>query len=112
VLLNLLNNSFDSVQGLPSPWVEISIAEEGETVRLSVTDSGPGIPLESRERVMRPFYTTKPVGKGTGLGLSISRAIVEDHAGRLVIDDVGAQMRISLMLPRRALLAKDRPSVA
>jgi len=113
VLLNLLNNSFDSVQGLPSPWVEIAIAEEGEQVRLSVIDSGPGIPPESRERVMRPFYTTKPVGKGTGLGLSISRAIVEDHAGRLVIDDVASQMRISIILPRRAAAAgKERSPAA
>jgi signal transduction histidine kinase len=62
---------------------------------------------------MRPFYTTKPVGKGTGLGLSISRAIVEDHAGRLVIDDVGRQMRISIILPRRAMAAsQERPSAA
>ena len=112
VLLNLLNNSFDSVQGLPSPWIEIAIAEENEMVRLSVIDSGPGIPKEVRERVTRPFYTTKPVGKGTGLGLSISRAIVEDHAGRLVIDDVGSQMRISIILPRRAVAARDRSSAA
>lgn len=100
VLLNLLNNAFDSVQDLPSPWIQIVIEETGETVRLSVTDSGPGIPVELRERVMQPFYTTKPVGKGTGLGLSISRVIVEDHGGHLTIDDVGSHVRISIVLPR------------
>jgi PAS domain S-box-containing protein len=112
VLLNLLNNSFDSVQGLPSPWIEIVISEESEAVHLSVIDSGPGIPSEVRDRVMRPFYTTKPVGKGTGLGLSISRAIVEDHGGHLLIDDVGSQMRISIILPQRAVDGKDRQTAA
>jgi PAS domain S-box-containing protein len=110
VLLNLLNNSFDSVQSLSAPWIEISVTEESDTIRLAVTDSGPGIPPELRERVMQPFYTTKPVGKGTGLGLSISRAIVEDHGGKLTIDDVGSHMRISMFLPRRMALGLEKKS--
>ena len=57
-------------------------AEEGSYC-IRVTDSGSGIPEELRERVLEPFFTTKPVGRGTGLGLSITYSIVRKHGGTL-----------------------------
>jgi signal transduction histidine kinase len=101
VLLNLLNNAFDAVQALPEKWVQVRVSEEGDSINISVTDSGRGIPREIAEKAMQPFFTTKPVGKGTGLGLSISNAIVEAHHGQLRIDSRGPNTRIILSLPKR-----------
>lgn len=85
VMMNLLQNAFDAVgtPGVASPCVWVDLACEGGQVRVSVRDSGPGIPPEHLLRIFDPFFTTKPVGKGTGLGLSISYGIVEQHGGRL-----------------------------
>ncbi|GAB4281712.1 MAG: hypothetical protein Fur0025_10450 [Oscillatoriaceae cyanobacterium] len=65
--------------------IEIAVKPSGKNgVLISVTDNGPGMPPEIRERVFEPFFTTKPIGVGTGLGLSISRQIVvETHGGRM-----------------------------
>ncbi|MCH8311562.1 MAG: HAMP domain-containing histidine kinase, partial [Nitrospinae bacterium] len=57
----------------------------GRYVRLSVKDSGSGIPKELLNRIFEPFYTTKGVGKGTGLGLYIVKQKVEDHRGGISI---------------------------
>lgn len=86
VLLNLLNNAYDAVAGLPEKWVRISIADRGEYVELRVLDNGPKIPPEVQAKLFTPFFTTKEVGKGTGLGLGISRGIIDSHQGALELD--------------------------
>jgi PAS domain S-box-containing protein len=84
VLLNLLQNAFDSVAELPGErWVRLAAVVGEDAVEFSVTDSGPEIPQQLRAKIMEPFFTTKDVGKGIGLGLSLSRRIVEDHGGKL-----------------------------
>jgi signal transduction histidine kinase len=50
---------------------------------IAVVDAGPGIPQGIRDRVLDPFFSTKPEGEGTGLGLSVTAAIVESHRGEL-----------------------------
>ena len=99
VLLNLLNNAFDAVVGLPNARVELAISLEGEHVRIAVTDTGPGVPDTLREQIMEPFFTTKEPGAGTGLGLSISRAIVENHKGELHLEPVPRGARFVVRLP-------------
>ena len=57
---------------------------DGQVVQIQISDNGPGMDAETRERLFTPFFTTKPVGKGTGLGLSISYQIItEKHDGNL-----------------------------
>ena len=100
VLLNLLQNAFDAVTGVNGdPWIAIAVEVRDHNVVLSVIDSGPGIPLDLRQRIMEPFFTTKPVGKGTGLGLSISRSIAQDHGGELRYEEREGHTCFSLVLP-------------
>ncbi len=55
--------------------------QSGNFVRLSISDTGPGIAPEIREKIFEPYFTTKPVGKGTGMGLSIIHGIVKSYGG-------------------------------
>lgn len=100
VLLNLLNNSIDAVEDQNEKWVKVEARSDDQWIELSVTDSGPGIPQEIIEKIMHPFFTTKPVGKGTGLGLSITRGIAEGHGGSFLLDTDSKNTKFVLRLPR------------
>jgi len=100
VLLNLLQNAFDAVADLPGDrWVRLEVTNSGSSVTFAVIDSGPGVPPELRNRIMEPFFTTKPIGKGTGLGLSLSKTIVEDHGGELKLSESANRTCFSFSLP-------------
>ncbi len=103
VLLNLVANAADAVESRLAQeerWIEIMATFAPDTVELVVTDSGPGIPPSVAERMLEPFFTTKPVGKGTGLGLSIARGIVHGHGGALRCDAAAPRTRFVVALPR------------
>lgn len=101
VLLNLINNSFDALEGKKDPWIELQVHEAGPDVEIWVTDSGKGIPKAVQEKIFQPFFTTKEIGKGTGLGLSISKGIIEAHGGSFSIDNQCSNTRFVIRLPRR-----------
>tara|TARA_Y100001935_G_scaffold252849_1_gene257644 strand:- start:1749 stop:3230 length:1482 start_codon:yes stop_codon:yes gene_type:complete len=82
VLLNLLNNAYDSIKGLDEKWIQILVEPVGESVEVQVSDSGEGVPDYLQAKIMQPFFTTKTSGQGTGLGLSICLGIVESHQGQ------------------------------
>jgi signal transduction histidine kinase/CheY-like chemotaxis protein len=121
-IVNLCVNARDAMDGSG----ELSIAvdnvrlndgeagqlPEGEYVRISVTDTGSGIPPEHLERVFEPFFTTKPVGKGTGLGLSQIFGFARQSGGDVTIEsELGKGTTVSIFLPRSqqaALQAADR----
>jgi two-component system nitrogen regulation sensor histidine kinase NtrY len=65
--------------------IEISVTEEAGTVVIRVADDGIGLPQQDRERLTEPYVTYKP--KGTGLGLAIVKKIMEDHGGRVMLED-------------------------
>lgn len=111
VLLNLLNNSFDSVCELSQRWISISIESNNGGVELRVTDSGPAIESNITEKMMNPFYTTKEAGKGTGLGLSISKSIVEDQGGKLYYDSSSPNASFIIELPLIESAVKEGGSV-
>jgi two-component system sensor kinase FixL len=82
VLFALVQNAFDAGDGQASPpSVKIMVVGDRYTVEVSVTDSGSGVPDEIRDKLFRPFFTTKP--RGTGLGLASSRALIEAHEGTI-----------------------------
>jgi len=68
-------------------------------IRLSVSDTGTGIPSDLIDKIFDPFFTTKPVGEGTGLGLTICHKIVEEHGGTIDVEsepEKGATFIITL----------------
>lgn len=88
VLMNLINNAFDAAVAGQSPrWVKIELVALNDYFEIRVQDSGLGVPKEIRDKIMEPFFTTKPINKGTGLGLSISKNIMEQNQGTLLLDD-------------------------
>ena len=100
VLVNLFSNAFDAISEVDERWVAIDYAIKADFLEISVSDSGLEIPAAVRQRILEPFFTTKPPGKGTGLGLSISKKIVESHGGTLQLAPESAT-RFIVRLPLR-----------
>ncbi len=82
VVMNLLTNAIDALEGRDDPMVRIDVLVD-QDVTVVVSDNGPGIAAEALPKIFDPFFTTKDVGKGLGLGLSISFNIVKDFGGSL-----------------------------
>jgi GAF domain-containing protein/nitrogen-specific signal transduction histidine kinase len=110
VLLNLFSNGFyaatrrarsETAPGY-EPTLTVTTRELGDAVEICVRDNGIGIPVEIRDRLFQPFFTTKPTGEGTGLGLSISYDIVtQQHGGSITVDSqAGAYTEFTVRLPR------------
>ncbi|TPV32759.1 GHKL domain-containing protein [Paucihalobacter ruber] len=87
VLLNLINNAFQAVKEVENPKVVVATKHIDNTVQITVSDNGPGIPEAIKDKIFQPFFTTKPTGQGTGLGLSMSYDIItKGHGGELNVD--------------------------
>jgi len=94
VLLNLFNNSFYALQQRQKtesadykPMIKVSTALNGQFAEITVWDNGTGIPDNIKEKILQPFFTTKPTGEGTGLGLSLSYDIIaKEHDGKIAIN--------------------------
>ena len=87
VLVNLLLNAGQALDGRADGRVEVRTAHDEERVIVTVADNGDGIPDDLKEVIFDPFYTTKAPGQGTGLGLAVSRAMMEAIGGDLIIED-------------------------
>ncbi len=104
MVLNLMANARDAIQevgGLGRIRVELSVLPDRQAL-LSVSDDGPGIAPEIRDRVTEAFFTTKAPGKGTGLGLAMAAATAAAHGGRLEVgegDLGGARVQLRVPLP-------------
>ncbi len=98
VWTNLVDNAIDAMEGRGTLRLRAERDPEGDGVRVTICDSGPGIPDDIRERLFEPFYTTKPPGKGTGLGLHISHNVIARHGGRIDVTSSpdGACFEVSL----------------
>jgi len=81
IFMNILSNAVDAIENTGTISITTSIVNG--LIRISIKDSGRGIPENLKEKIFEPFYTTKEVGMGTGLGLSISHGIIEKHNGRI-----------------------------
>ena len=116
ILMNLLINARDAISGVGTVSIQTSnviisggcnilaghaLVSPGEYVRLSVADTGCGIPPSVLERIFEPFFTTKEPGKGTGLGLSVVYGVVRQNGGWIDIkSEVGKGTEVIIYIPR------------
>jgi len=109
VFINIINNARYALnqkypRATPDKKLIISAAykeiNDEAVIDISFYDTGTGIPAQIIDKVINPFFTTKPSGQGTGLGLAISHGIVTDHDGKLIIESVeGEYTRVTTRLP-------------
>jgi signal transduction histidine kinase/ligand-binding sensor domain-containing protein len=111
VIINLCNNAFDAMRSKTNsefliqnsefrPQLKVSTITQGSKVEVSISDNGPGIPDEIKDKILQPFFTTKKGTEGTGLGLSITHDIVKAHGGELrVLSEDGKGSVFIIMLP-------------
>lgn len=97
VWTNLISNALQAMEN--QGVLTIGVDRADREIRVSITDSGPGIPPEIQARIFDPFFTTKPVGEGTGLGLDIARKIVEKHRGKMTLDSIPGRTTFTVSLP-------------
>lgn len=98
VFMNILSNAIQALEGKGT--VTITTLVKGDFIKISISDSGKGIPKEQQEKVFEPFFTTKKVGKGTGLGLSISHTIIKEHQGEIQFTSIeGEGSTFNIYLP-------------
>ena len=98
VFMNLLVNAAHAIE--KQGEVTISTRRQGDSICVSVSDTGCGIPEEKLGRIFEPFFTTKEAGKGTGLGLSISYDIVKKHNGEITVQsEAGKGTTFAVRIP-------------
>ena len=111
VFTNLFVNAADAMEGEGTLLIKVLFNQEEDKFLIDVSDTGPGIPPELREKIFDIFFTTKPVGKGTGLGLSISQNIINLHNGTIrAKSSHQGGTTFTIELPREALKSsKEEP---
>lgn len=113
VFVNIINNARQAIEAhAPSGWIRISTETLGRQVRVTIQDSGPGIPEENLSKIFDPFFTTKGVGEGTGLGLSLCYGIIKEHGGTITPRSkpgAGATFILELPIAREPANHADAP---
>ncbi|MCB0822531.1 MAG: PAS domain S-box protein [Bacteroidales bacterium] len=98
VFMNIINNAAEAIA--ETGKIDIRTWHENGLIKITITDSGKGIPRNVKNKIFDPFFTTKEVGKGTGLGLSISFGIIEKHNGKIeVISEPGKGSEFIIQIP-------------
>jgi PAS domain S-box-containing protein len=105
VLVNLLNNSIYALEDRLTRLIQVEAKSKDGNIIITLSDSGPGVPAEIRDKIMDPFFTTKPLGVGSGLGLSISHNIIADHMGTLSVKESKKGAKFVIELPHEQLFS-------
>lgn len=108
VFLNLIVNAAYAIRekvgsGTRKGLIHIQVSMEDEYARITISDTGTGIPYEIQDRIFEQFFTTKPVGRGTGQGLALAYSIVVDkHKGKISFESTpGEGTAFTVLLPRK-----------
>jgi signal transduction histidine kinase len=99
VWTNLIDNALDAMEVNNKGMLEIKTKRDNVFVQVSITDNGPGIPDEIKNRIFDPFFTTKEIGKGTGLGLDVVTRIVRQHGGSVKVESVPGKTTFIVCFP-------------
>ena len=94
---NLLFNSIQALGGKGK--IEIHLYQKDESIIFTITDNGPGIPLEIQEKIFLPFFSTRVGGEGSGMGLYITKQIVERHKGTIKLKSEPGSTTFIITLP-------------
>jgi signal transduction histidine kinase len=97
VWTNIIHNGIQAMKD--GGKLAIATSPENNGIKIEISDSGSGIPLDIQEQIFEPFFTTKPAGEGSGLGLHISRTIIDKHQGTIAVNSEPGHTRFSIWLP-------------
>jgi PAS domain S-box-containing protein len=97
VWTNLIHNAIQAMDNKGT--LTVAAIQQKDTIRISIIDSGAGIPEDIKGKIFQPFFTTKPPGEGSGLGLDIVRKIVEKHQGTIDFDSIPGKTTFTVSLP-------------
>jgi len=98
VWTNLIHNALQAMDYHGK--LEIEVCDENPLIRVSITDSGSGIPESIRDKIFLPFFTTKSQGEGSGLGLDIVKRIIDKHNGQIRFETQPGRTAFHVFLPR------------
>lgn len=99
VWTNLIDNALDAMEANGKGLLHIKTGRSKDCVEVTITDDGPGIPDELKNRIFDPFFTTKEIGKGTGLGLDVVTKIVKQHKGSIKVSSQPGQTSFTVAFP-------------
>ena len=97
VWINIIHNSLQAMDYRGTLTIDV-LQIDGQA-KISITDSGKGIPEEIKSKIFQPFFTTKPPGEGSGLGLDIVKKIIEKHSGRIEVESQPGKTTFTVFLP-------------
>lgn len=108
IILNLTKNAVDAMESTRIKKLLVHLNSTAEEIRLSIRDSGSGIPDQVVSTIFQPFVTTKPFGQGTGLGLSLVKKFTEMHGGSIAFERHEVGTSFYLRLPHQASAHLDK----
>ncbi len=97
VWTNLIHNAIQAMDNKGT--LQIAVTKLNNHIKVQITDSGSGIPLEIKDRIFEPFFTTKSAGEGSGLGLDIVTKIIDKHQGKIEVESEPGQTIFNVLLP-------------
>lgn len=97
VWTNIIHNAIQAMKGKGK--LAISMEKQNGQILVNITDSGCGIPVEIKDKIFQPFFTTKPMGEGSGLGLDIARKIIDKHQGSIGVESQPGCTSFQVNLP-------------
>lgn len=111
-VFNVIKNAILAALEYPTKWVSIELEDNKDLAVVRVKDPGLGIPKEIAEKVLDPFFTTRPIGSGLGLGLSYSHTIINSHQGRIFYNPKSNNTEFVIELPQAKYVEKNLKKVS